>query len=179
MGAWFTETTSTGRTAGEAFRKAREDAGYESGHGGYSGTIYEKHDYVIVELPKGLTAKRLLSLASDAEDVDQVEYLVDEVRYAKQLVAQARKGHIRTDKARLRKAEKDLAKAKVARDRFWKKVGVRYEDAVRTAAEVGFGDKWGPAVCVPLRGAEATDVRKRHGAKRGEQAFLFFGYASS
>lgn len=36
-----------GSDAGRAFRDAVDEARYESGHGGYSGTISEKHDYKI------------------------------------------------------------------------------------------------------------------------------------
>ena len=41
MGACEFGTTSEGATAKEAFKRAVEDAQYEHGHGGYSGTIAE------------------------------------------------------------------------------------------------------------------------------------------
>ena len=37
----------------EAFRKAIDHARYESGHGGYSGTIAEKSKFIMVTTPKG------------------------------------------------------------------------------------------------------------------------------
>lgn len=57
MGAYDFSVFQTGRTASEAFATAREQAGYEHGHGGYSGTIYEKQDFVVV-------SDRTLDLAS-------------------------------------------------------------------------------------------------------------------
>ena len=44
MGATEFFTTSSGKTAQEAFRSAVEEAQYEYGHGGYTGTIAEKSD---------------------------------------------------------------------------------------------------------------------------------------
>ena len=46
-GAWFAEA-STGKTAREAFDNAVEEAQYEHGHGGYTGTIAEKTRFVMV-----------------------------------------------------------------------------------------------------------------------------------
>jgi len=51
MGADTFYSRSSGKTANEAFSAARENAAYESGHGGYSGTIYEKHDFRSVSVP--------------------------------------------------------------------------------------------------------------------------------
>ena len=56
MGAeefWHKEV---GRTPEEAFHKAVERACYEHGHGGYTGTIAEKSDFVMIEVPKGYPA---------------------------------------------------------------------------------------------------------------------------
>ncbi len=53
MGAEVFTVDSTGDNVLEAFRGAVEDAEYESGHGGYSGTIAEKEDFVLIDLPEG------------------------------------------------------------------------------------------------------------------------------
>ena len=45
MGACEFSVSSKGKTAAEAFSKAVSDAQYESGHGGYSGTIAEKGSF--------------------------------------------------------------------------------------------------------------------------------------
>lgn len=44
-----------GRTARECFDEATSEARYDNGHGGYTGTIAEKHDFKMVKLPAGLT----------------------------------------------------------------------------------------------------------------------------
>lgn len=51
MGACEFSTTAKGKTAKEAFRNAVEDARHEHGHGGYSGTIAEKHDFTMIAPP--------------------------------------------------------------------------------------------------------------------------------
>lgn len=53
MGACDFSTIAKGKTAKEAFRTAVEDAQYESGHGGYTGTIAEKHEFRMIDLPPG------------------------------------------------------------------------------------------------------------------------------
>jgi hypothetical protein len=45
MGASEFFTSASGKNVKEAFREATEDARYENGHGGYTGTIAEKHEY--------------------------------------------------------------------------------------------------------------------------------------
>ncbi len=51
MGANEFTTSARGKTAADAFKKARADAQYESGHGGYTGTIAEKHEFVMMTPP--------------------------------------------------------------------------------------------------------------------------------
>jgi len=48
---------ASGKNAQEAFNAAVTQARYESGHGGYSGTIAEKSSYVFIPLPKGEKAQ--------------------------------------------------------------------------------------------------------------------------
>jgi hypothetical protein len=45
MGAESFYEVASGKTVKEAFDSAVEDAAYEHGHGGYTGTIAEKHEY--------------------------------------------------------------------------------------------------------------------------------------
>lgn len=47
MGADCFVTTAKGKTAKEAFREAVDEAQYKYGHGGYTGTIAEKHDFTM------------------------------------------------------------------------------------------------------------------------------------
>jgi hypothetical protein len=52
MGAYEFYTIGTGKTAQQAFNEAKKKAGYESGHGGYTGTIIEKDDFITIKCPK-------------------------------------------------------------------------------------------------------------------------------
>lgn len=56
MGACDFFTVGNGPTARDAFLFAKEEALYESGHDGYSGTIAEKSSYRMIELPEGKDA---------------------------------------------------------------------------------------------------------------------------
>ncbi len=58
MGACDFTNKAKGRTADEAFNAARQEAGYESGYGGYSGTIVEKTDYRLMTVPAGMDAQQ-------------------------------------------------------------------------------------------------------------------------
>ena len=57
MGATNFVERAKGATAEEAFLAAREKAQWENGHGGYTGTIAEKHNFHMVDLPEGYTAE--------------------------------------------------------------------------------------------------------------------------
>ena len=48
MGAEFFETVAIGDTAQQAFDTAVRHAEWESGHGGYTGTIAEKSEFVML-----------------------------------------------------------------------------------------------------------------------------------
>lgn len=50
-----------------AFRSAVDDARYENGHRGYTGTIAEKTRAVIIELPHGITAGAYIEALWDGE----------------------------------------------------------------------------------------------------------------
>lgn len=66
MGAESFMTSSRGETAEEAFNEAVREAFYESGHGGYTGTIAEKTDFVEIPLPNG------------ADPMTEADRLIDE-----------------------------------------------------------------------------------------------------
>jgi len=70
MGAQTFEDLAKGETVKKAFRSAIEEAQYESGHGGYTGTIAEKDRYVMVV--SCATVKEAQELASKMiEDGDE------------------------------------------------------------------------------------------------------------
>lgn len=53
MGACDFYHTARGKDAREAFSNAREEAFYDHGHSGYTGTIAEKNNFVMVSVPEG------------------------------------------------------------------------------------------------------------------------------
>lgn len=62
MGAWQFKTFSAGETIREAFNSAVEEAQWEDGHGGYTGTIAEKPGAVEVALPPDVDAQTFAEL---------------------------------------------------------------------------------------------------------------------
>lgn len=63
MGASQFMNISTGKTPEEAFHSVTASARYEHGHGGYSGTIAEKHEYRLLTTPSGVAALDLANWA--------------------------------------------------------------------------------------------------------------------
>ncbi len=53
MGASVFFEQARGKTADEAFARAVEQACYDHGHSGYSGTIAEKQNFTMIPVPKG------------------------------------------------------------------------------------------------------------------------------
>lgn len=68
MGAADFVCRSKGRTAAAAFQRAREKATWEYGHGGYTGTIAEKHDFIIIPCPAGVKPEDRAQELLDNED---------------------------------------------------------------------------------------------------------------
>lgn len=58
MGAQQFKTTGYGKTAVEAFTAAVAQAQWDHGHSGYSGSIAEKTDFEMVEVPAGVDPRR-------------------------------------------------------------------------------------------------------------------------
>jgi hypothetical protein len=71
MGADSFVDRGRGKDAKDAFRKVTDEARYEHGHGGYSGTIAEKHEFVMISVPKvqGLPTEKQAS-----EYIDKIMY---------------------------------------------------------------------------------------------------------
>jgi hypothetical protein len=68
MGACTFTEYAQGRTAQEAFNKATEKARYEYGHRGYTGTIAEKDDFVMIDLPDGIKPESYANVLLDECD---------------------------------------------------------------------------------------------------------------
>jgi hypothetical protein len=62
LGGTTFHTCADGTDVASAFRDAVEQAQYDFGHAGYTGTIAEKHDYVVIE-PTPITEQAAADLA--------------------------------------------------------------------------------------------------------------------
>lgn len=67
MGATDFFCTVTAANAKKAFEKAKQDAKHEHGHGGYTGTIAEKHEFVVLRVPAGTDPKDFVNKVCDDE----------------------------------------------------------------------------------------------------------------
>lgn len=70
MGACTFYQSAEGRTAQEAFKLAREEAAWEHGHGGYTGTIAEKDSFKLVNLSEEIIKDQVLLSAKIDELID-------------------------------------------------------------------------------------------------------------
>lgn len=68
MGANSFETRARGKTAQDAFRTAVEQARYDHGHAGYTGTIAEKHSFAMIPVPPGEDAQTIARRLIDDDD---------------------------------------------------------------------------------------------------------------
>ena len=68
MGAEQFWTEGTGETVQQAFTEAVQQAQYDHGHSGYSGTIAEKGSFTEIELPEGKDAAGYADELMDADD---------------------------------------------------------------------------------------------------------------
>lgn len=65
MGASEFGTTVIADTADEAFRLAKDEACYQFGHAGYTGTIAEKNEFTVVDLPKDMEISTAIELMDE------------------------------------------------------------------------------------------------------------------
>jgi hypothetical protein len=72
MGAETFEQWGTGKTAKEAFKSAYDEACYDFGHRGYTGSMAEKDDFVLISAPHPI------NVANDEEVEEYARKLVDE-----------------------------------------------------------------------------------------------------
>lgn len=68
MGAQDFQETSKGGTINEAFENAVEQARHEHGHGGYTGTIAEKHDFTEIKCLPDKTPQQMMDLVMEDDD---------------------------------------------------------------------------------------------------------------
>jgi hypothetical protein len=76
MGANEFRTSGTGANAQEVFSQLRDQAAWDRGHGGYTGTIAEKPGFVVVPVPPDFVVPDDLNVYSPrgASDHDQRVY---------------------------------------------------------------------------------------------------------
>lgn len=72
MGATEFMARAEGVDATSAFRAAREEAAWEHGHGGYTGTIAEKQTFAMIRVPD------VVGLPTAAAAVAYARHLIDE-----------------------------------------------------------------------------------------------------
>jgi hypothetical protein len=71
MGACDFAVRAKGKTAQAAFSQAVQDAQYESGHGGYTGTIAEKHGFILRPAAANLAeARTRVRAIAESDDPD-------------------------------------------------------------------------------------------------------------
>ncbi len=68
MGSAVFTTIAKGGDAREAFISAVREAQYECGHGGYTGTIAEKHSFNVIALKEGLEPREYARELIDNRD---------------------------------------------------------------------------------------------------------------
>jgi hypothetical protein len=134
MGAADFMTVGYGKTARDAFNQAHDEATWEHGHGGYTGTIAEKGGFVLFDVPEGLSPQQAAEAAIwtrpilEYVDGNYVELPVTAERIATTLLG--------------RKADADRVAELTARI------------APHLATLTGIGqvacDKWGPAAAFKL-----------------------------
>lgn len=156
MGAANFETIGLGKDLRSAFNSAVESAQWEYGHGGYSGTIAEKHS---------VTSAGKLQRVSPRKFVDTISSIVDEFDVEEQYDKKLGRYVSKRTNART-KAIARLPESLKALD--WNTIAAAYDD------------KWGPAAAVEITGKAASEIKARHGRKgTRDRVFLFVGMASS
>lgn len=61
-------TRAKGGSASDAFNEAVDQAHYDYGHQGYTGTICEKDSFVMIPLPEGIDPESYADLLIDNQD---------------------------------------------------------------------------------------------------------------
>jgi len=80
MGAAPFKVLAWGKDAGSAFARAVSEARYQSGHGGYTGTIAEKHSFKVVTPPTGVAALDFIHWVRIAENEESSPKIPDQYR---------------------------------------------------------------------------------------------------
>lgn len=171
MGATTFQTYGFGKDLQDAFRQAREDAAWEYGHGGYTGTIAEKPSAVLFALPPRVKPQKYIEWIDMLTEGD-TSYIKEELARLKRTRAKPGQGEA------MRKRRAELAKEIKRAERELAKIPAQFLPDVRRAAGV-YEDKWGSAVAFEINGTDGRRLKERHGLKgTRKRVFLFCGWAS-
>lgn len=167
MGAVDFSQMAIGRNAEEAYRDAVEQAEYEHGHSGYTGTIAETRGFFMIELPKGLTLRKAFDLA---EELESIEYAQRDIEDTERYNRNAKRGQ---------KMKMSAERKRLARKDPLKRLSSEKVSAVR-AIRRAHSEKWGPCGCIAITGKALRDAKARHGLKGTQKkVYEFFGIAAS
>lgn len=134
MGACSFYDMGLGKTASEAFGTAVRQARYDYGHAGYTGTLAEKDDYMLVIRPNRVTALEVINTIDQAywgSPSINVSYLED---------------------------DKTKKRGKDAYSKLVKWFGDEAENIIST-----YNDKWGPCIAIEASQAESAKYKERMG----------------
>ena len=68
MGAEQFMTSASGKSPQEAFDRAVEEAHYQWGRGGYTGTVAEKMGFILIDVPEGEDPQKFADRLLDEDD---------------------------------------------------------------------------------------------------------------
>lgn len=88
MGGEAFKNTGKGASAAQVFCELVDNARYEYGHGGYTGTIAEKDEFVVFDVPEGMTPREFIRAAERQSDGEEDSARTDAQRAA---IAKARR----------------------------------------------------------------------------------------
>lgn len=152
-----------GKTADEAFSNAVQQARYDYGHAGYTGTIAEKPGFVLFTLPKYTTAEKVVASLWGAKLALDAEAGVE--------------NYYRPDRKQMTKAKADL-----------KWLRARFTDRQIRDMWEAHDNKWDDCLAFELKGKERlAHLPKSYDAESGtwitrrttKKVFMFAGFASS
>jgi len=170
MGASSFVEEQVGLSVEEAFREAVDQASWEHGHGGYTGTIAEKGSFMLIPRPPRISARKVVETIQWADPTGDSVFFRDE---------NERKEYLRKSK----KAYEQM---------------VAWYGSKTNSILSAYHDKWGSALAIEADPALKKSLLGRYersrsrsytsvGGKyvettpptpRGLKAFIFFGFAS-
>ena len=178
MGGEQFSVWETGKTAKEAFAGAVSEAQYDHGHAGYTGTIAEKSEFVMIEDDPKDVLKKVEGQLLDLTTVQKL--LLGGVEISKEkldkLVGRAT-GRTPEDQAKnfdwpIKRREDDKARLLKAIDKGdGKEIAEAVAGTLDSLNDPRISGKWGPAGCI--------HVKDKFEVAGDDSLYYFFGWASS